>query len=273
MSNTLHLAISDFPSATTRPDRASRPGFPRCSQWLCAIGVGLALALGSMPAAAIPIEDAVKKLNAVAVYIVINDEGEPHFLIDEENPDLLILPMFMTQQQADQALENLRNANPSPKAEGSKVLPVPLNMAFSMNEKLAEDLRNEAGPDVKLVTPLVAAPDDWAKALDILVADGLEKEEVERNLQVPVFFTSPPISIQPPNSEEAKIALFFNYSQLEKAKADLPDFEGKDRVMDWRVAIDLIVKDEEDRYVFLPTESLVSTFKELRLIDPKLGEE
>lgn len=267
------MAISDFPSATTRPDRASGPGFSRCSQWLCAIGVGLALALGSMPAAAIPIEDAVKKLNAVAVYIVISDEAEPTFLIDEENPDLLILPMFMTQQQADQALENLRNANPSPKAEGSKVLPLPLNMAFSRNEKLAEDLRNEAGPDVKLVTPLVAAPDDRAKALDILVADGLEKEEVERNLQVPVFFTIPPIIIQPPNSEEAKIALFFNYSQLEKAKADLPDFEGKDRVMDLDFAIKLIVKEEEDRYVFQPTESLVSTLKELRLIDPKLGEE
>ena len=65
--------------------------------------------------------------------------------------------------------------------------------------------------------------------------------------------------------------VFFRGS-LEKAKADLPDFEGKDRVMDWRVAIDLIVKEEEDRYVFLPMESLVATFKELRLIDPKLGE-
>lgn len=267
------MAVPDFPSATTRSDRASGPGFTRCSRWLCTIGVGLALALGSMPVAAIPIEDAVKKLNAVAVYIVINDEGQPAFVIEEETPNRFVLPMFMTQQQADQALEGLKNATPSPEAEGSKVLPVPLNMAFSMNEKLAADLQKQANPDVKLVTPLVAAPDDWAKALDILVADGLEKEEVERNLQVPVFFTSPPISIQPPNSEEPKIALFFNYSQLEKAKADLPDFEGKDRVMDWRVAIDLIVKDEEDRYVFLPTESLVSTFKELRLIDPKLGEE
>ena len=267
----MNVAIPDFPSATSRPYRRPRTCFTRFPQWLCTIGFGLALALGSMPVAAIPVEDAVKKLNAVAVYIVINDEGQPVFVTEEETPNRFVLLMFMTQQQADQLLQRLRDNNPS-EAEGSKVLPVPLNMAFSMNEKLAEDLRNEAGPDAELVTPLVAAPDDWAKALDILVADGLEKEEVERNLRVPVFFTSPPISIQPPNSEEAKIALFFNYSQLEKAKADLPDFEGKDRVMDWRVAIDLIVKEEEDRYVFLPTESLVATFKELRLIDPKLGE-
>ena len=258
--------------ATAGPDRRSRPGLSRLPQLLCAISFGLVMVLGAIPVAAIPVEEAVKKLNAVAVYIVINEEGKPAFVINDDVPDRLVLPMFMTPAQADQALEGLRQAAPSPEAENSRVLPIPLNIAFDLNEKLAKDLQDEGNENIKLVTPLVAAPDDWAKALDILMADGVEKEDVERNLQVPVFFTSPPISIVPPNSEEAKIALFFNYSQLQKAKGELPDFDGKDRVMDWRVALDLIVKDEEDKYVFLPTESLVSTFKELRLIDPNLGE-
>ena len=217
----------------------------------------LLLGLGALPALAIPEAEAIKKLEAVAVYVVVNAEGRPAFYQDQESPDQLVLPMFMTAEQAEKAQENLED---NPDAEGSRVVSIPLNVAFERNEKLLQEIQAQ-DENKSLVTPLLPAPADWEKAKEILLAEGIDQEKIEQNLKVPVFFTDPPIIITPPGTEEPKIALFFNYSQLQQAKEAVDDFEGEDKVLDLFQAINLMIQDEEDKYFFLPTEDLIKTIQ------------
>lgn len=216
--------------------------------------VGLmVLGLGAMPVLAIPESEAIKKLEAVAVYVVVSAEGQPAFAVDQESPDQLVLPMFMKAERAQQAQETLEASS---NTEGSRVVPLPLNIAFERNEKLVQEIRAQ-DENASLVTPLVPAQEDWQKAEEILLAEGIAQDDIARNLTVPVFFTDPPISITPPGADEAKIALFFNYSQLQQAKQAVSDFDGEDKVVDWRQAINIVIQDEEDRYFFFPTEDAI----------------
>ncbi len=222
-------------------------------------GVGLLMfCLGSMPALAIPEADVIKKLEAVAVYVVLSAEGHPAFYQDEESPDQLVLPMFMKAEQARKAQQTLEE---SQDAEGSKVVSIPLNIAFERNDKLVKEIK--AKDETKsLATPLVPDQADWKKAKEILLAQGESEEAINQNLKVPVFFTHPPITITPPGMEEAKIALFFNYSQLQQAKQAVSDFAGEEKVVDLFQAINFVIQDEEDKYFFLPTEDMISTFQD-----------
>ncbi len=216
--------------------------------------VGLmVLSLGAMPALAIPEAEAIKKLEAVAVYVVVSAEGQPAFAVDQESPDQLVLPMFMKAERAQQAQETLEAGS---NTEGSRVVSLPLNIAFERNEKLGQEIRAQ-DENASLVTPLVPAQEDWQKAEEILLAQGIAQDEIARNLRVPVFFADPHISITPPGADEAKIALFFNYSQLQQAKQAVSDFEGEDKVMDLGYAINRVIQDEEDRYFFFPTEDAI----------------
>jgi len=81
--------------------------------------------------------------------------------------------------------------------------------------------------------------------------------------------THPPISITPPGAEEAKIALFFNYRQLQQAKQAVADFGGEDRVWDLRQALNVLVQDEEDQYFIFPTEDLIQTFQDQQEAPPE----
>ena len=205
-----------------------------------------------MPALAIPEAEAIKKLEAVAVYVVVSAEGQPAFY--RESPDQLVLPMFMKAEQAQQAQKTLEE---SQDAEGSRVVSIPLNIAFERNEKLSQEIKARDETQ-SLATPLVPDQADWKKAKEILLAQGIDQEEIDQNLKVPVFFTNPPISITPPGTEEAKVALFFNYSQLQQAKQAVPDFAGEERAVDLLQAINFVIQEEEDKYFFLPTEDMMS---------------
>ena len=225
----------------------------------------LLLGLGAMPALAIPEADAIKKLEAVAVYVVVNAQGRPAFY--SESPDQLVLPMFMTAQQAEQARQTLEE---NQEAAGSRVVPIPLNVAFERNEKLLEEIKAQ-DESKSLVTPLLPAREDWKKAEEILLAEGIAQEEIAKNLQVPVFFTDPPLSITPAGEEEAKIALFFNYSQLQQAKQEVgEDFD--DKVADLFRVINLVIQEEEDKYFFWPTEDLLKTIQQVQQ-DPPSSQE
>ena len=213
----------------------------------------MVLGLGAMPVLAIPEAEAIKKLEAVVVYVVVSAEGQPAFAVDQESPDQLVLPMFMKAERARQAQETLEtNSN----TEGSRVVPLHLNIAFERNEKLVQEIRAQ-DENASLVTPLVPAQEDWQKAEEILLAQGIAQDDIARNLRVPVFFTDPPVSITPPGADEAKIALFFNYSQLQQAKQAVSGFDGEDKVVNLRDAIDMVIQDEEDRYFFFPTEDAI----------------
>ena len=221
--------------------------------------VGMAaLGLGAMSAQAIPQADAVRKLEAVAVYVLLNAEDQPAFVVDQESPDQLVLPMFMQAEQARQAQKTLEESS---NTTGSRVVPLPLNEAFARNEKLVQEIQAH-NENASLVTPLVPAQEDWQKAEEILLAQGIAQEEIKQNLIVPVFFTDPPISFTPPGADEAQIALFFNYSQLQEAKRAVPDFDGEDKVMDWRRALNILIEEEEDRYFFFPTEDTLRIVQE-----------
>lgn len=200
-----------------------------------------------MPVQAIPEAEAVKKLGVVAVYVVVSEEGQPAFVVNRESPDQLVLPMFMKAERAQQARETLDTGS------GGRVVPLPLNIAFERNEQLAQEIRAQ-DENATLVTPLVPAQEDWQKAEEILLEQGIDPDEIAQNLSAPVFFTDPPISITPPGMEETRLALFFNYSQLQDAKEAVADFEGEDKVVDWRQAINIVIQDDEDRYFFFPTE-------------------
>lgn len=232
------------------------------------------LGLGAMPALAIPEAEVIKKLEAVIVYVVVNAEGQPVFpfyhyvaVNAEGQPvfpfyqelDQLVFPMFMTAEQAQQEQKILEG---QPGVEGSRVVATPLNSALERNERLREEI--EARDDtnsLSLRTPLVPARVDWEKAEEILLAEGISQQEIAQNLMVPVFLTDPPISITPPGMEERRIALFFNYSQLQQAKQAVPDFEGVDKVIGLSQAINLLTQDEEDKYFFLPTEDTIKAIQ------------
>lgn len=215
------------------------------------------LGIGAMPALAIPEAEALKKLEVVAVYVVVSAEGQPAFVVDQESPDQLVLPMFMKAERAQQEQETLATGS---NTEGSRVVPLPLNIAFERNKKLVQEIRAQ-DESKSLVTLLVPAQEDFEKAEEILLAEGIAQDEIATNLRVPVFFTDPPISITLPGTDEAKIALFFNYSQLQQAKQAVPDFEGEDRVVDWLQAINIVIQNEEDRYFFFPTEDAIRTIQ------------
>ena len=226
-----------------------------------------------MPVLAIPEAEAIRKLEVVAVHVVVNAEGEPIFpvyhyvaLNAEGQPvfpfhqqlNQLVLPMFMTAEQAQQEKKALEGRIPD--TEGSRVVSMPLNVALERNERLVQEIKAR-DESQSLVTPLVPAMADWRKAEELLRAEGFSRQEIARNLKVPVFSTHPPISITPPGTEEAKIALFFNYSQLQQAKQAVPGFEGEDKVLNLTQALNLLVQEEEDTYFFFPTEDLIKTFQ------------
>ncbi|MYG38924.1 MAG: phage portal protein [Synechococcus sp. SB0676_bin_10] len=231
------------------------------------------LGLEAMPVLAIPEAEAIRKLEVVAVHVVVNAEGEPIFpvyhyvaLNAEGQPvfpfhqqlNQLVLPMFMTAEQAQQEKKALEGRIPD--TEGSRVVSMPLNVALERNERLVQEIKAR-DESQSLVTPLVPAMADWRKAEELLRAEGFSRQEIARNLKVPVFLTHPPISITPPGTEEAKIALFFNYSQLQQAKQAVPGFEGEDKVLNLTQALNLLVQEEEDTYFFFPTEDLIKTFQ------------
>jgi len=205
----------------------------------------LMLGLGAMPALAIPEAEAIRKLEAVAVYVVVDPEGRFY----QESPGQLVLSMFMTSEQAQQALEG------SPGAEGSRVVPMSLDIAFERNK----NLRQAIPVHKSLIMQLEPAQEDWEKAKEILLAEGIDQGEIDRNLKVPVFFTNPYITITPPGTEEAKVAFFFNYSQLQQAKQAVPDsnLDSEDKVMDLFFLIDRMIQDEEDKYFLYPTEDWI----------------
>ncbi|WP_152535141.1 hypothetical protein [Candidatus Synechococcus spongiarum] len=240
----------------------------------------MTLGLEAIPALAIPEADAIRKLEVVPVHVVVNAEGGPIFpaydyvaLNAEGQPvfpfyqqlNQLVLPMFMTVEQARQAQEALEGR---PDAEGSRVASMPLNIALERNERLVQEIKAK-DESRSLVTPLVPAMADWRKAKEILQAEGYSRQEIARNLKVPVFLTHPPISITPPGAEEAKIALFFNYRQLQQAKQAVADFGGEDRVWDLRQALNVLVQDEEDQYFIFPTEDLIQTFQDQQEAPPE----
>ncbi|MCY4174321.1 MAG: hypothetical protein OXF25_09745 [Cyanobacteria bacterium MAG CAR3_bin_5] len=242
----------------------------------------LTLGLGAMPALAIPEADAIRKLEAVAVHVVVNGEGGlifhtyDYMAVDGEGRPVfpfyqqfnqLALPMFMTAEQARQAQETLEREG-RPDAEGSRVVALPLNSALEQSERLVQEIKAR-DESQSLITPLVPAMADWRKAEQILRAERYSRQEIAQTLKVPIFFTIPPITITPPGTEEAKIALFFNYSQLQEAKQAVPDFDGQDRVWDLRKALNVLVQDEEDRYFFVPTVDLIQSVQDQQEAAPE----
>ncbi|MCY4054950.1 MAG: hypothetical protein OXF67_03600 [Cyanobacteria bacterium MAG CAR4_bin_6] len=242
----------------------------------------LTLGLGAMPALAIPEADAIRKLEAVAVHVVVNGEGGlifhtyDYMAVDGEGRPVfpfyqqfnqLALPMFMTAEQARQAQETLEREG-RPDAEGSRVVALPLNSALEQSERLVQEIKAR-DESQSLITPLVPAMADWRKAEQILRAERHSRQEIAQTLKVPIFFTIPPITITPPGTEEAKIALFFNYSQLQEAKQAVPDFDGQDRVWDLRKALNVLVQDEEDRYFFVPTVDLIQSVQDQQEAAPE----
>ena len=224
----------------------------------------LMLGLGVMPALAIPEADARKKLDAVAVYILVTDSGNPSFDFYQGSPDQLLLPMYMKEENAREAQKELEEKS----GRGIQVSSFPLNLALERSKEFLEEIRKQDNNNKGLFPKLIPDQANWDKAQELLLAQGLPQDEIVKNLHVPVFFTEPPISITLPGTEETKIAFFFSYSQLQEAKNAIPDFEGEERALDLNGALGLMIRDEEDRFFFMPTEDTIGLLEQQQQSQP-----
>ena len=221
-------------------------------RFLLAATASLALVGAALPAHAIPEEDAVAKLGVVVVFVVMGEQGQPAFVNMPDVEDKVLLPMYMTRELANEALQVVRNTEGG---EGSRLLLLPLTEAIKLNEDLAKQLTEKT--DKNLVISLVPSRQDLDLATSILIKQGAKKEDIDLNLQVPVFYTYPPLTITLPDENKPRVALFFNYSQLQKARSEVEEFEGEDRVMDWRQAFNLIVQEPDDKFFLHPTQDFL----------------
>jgi len=194
---------------------------------------------------AIPREQAIKKLEVIPVFVITDEKGVPLPIPRAKN---LVLPLYLEEERASKELAALLKSNPNLKAN---VVPVPLNV---MNERVAALNKELNDPSKPLVAPVVLDEADKQEAIAILKTQGLTNEQIQDGLNVPLFFTSPFLTINTPQG--AKGVFFLSYKDLQKALSGLPPEERSKlrlKVADISSVIEEITKTREDSFVIFPT--------------------
>ena len=209
------------------------------------IATSFSIAIAAHRAEAIPESDALKKLEVIPVFVITDAKGIP---LPIPRRDSLVLPLYLEKERAYQELESLMEANPGLTAG---VTPVPLNR---MNEKIVELNNQRRDKSKKLIAPVVMNDEDIAKANRLLRDEGISQEEIEKSLNVAVFFTQPFLTLNTPNGPKG--VFFLSYRDLEDALKRLPEEERrilKPRAADLTAVLKEITKAEEDSFVIFPT--------------------
>lgn len=222
---------------------------------LVAAGV-MAAAPWALPSAAraIPEAEAIKKLQVIPVFVLTDERGVPLPIPRDTN---LILPLYLESARANQQLAALRKANPTAKAQ---VLAVPLNV---MNAKVADLNKQLKDKGKTLVAPVVGSDADRQQAVSLLKAQGVSEKQIDEGLRVPVFFTTPLLSIQSPQGPRQ--VFFLSYADLQTSIAKLPAAERgklKPQVADLTAVLREIIKAPNDSFVIFPTQEYFRLVKE-----------
>ena len=200
------------------------------------------------------LEDTQKKLDVVAVFVLINEKGEFYQI---SQGDTIVIPLYL---QADAAQGQLEKVLKTEKGLKGSIQPYSLNLFYKKTEALLKAAEKRGK---KLATPIVIPEDEMAKATQILKSQGLSDEQIKAGLRVPVFFADPMITAKTPNGNRQ--VFFVGYSQLQKSIAALPaDQRGKvkERVADLDVILNLIQESKDDKYAFMATEDYLKLREE-----------
>jgi hypothetical protein len=195
------------------------------------------------PAQAIPVADAVRKLEVIPVFVLTDPKGIPLPIPKEK---ALLLPLYLEKAKADAELAALLKANPQLKAT---VMAIPLNV---MNERVVDlnkQLKDKSKP---LVAPVLGNPADRQQAVKLLKAQGLTEQQINEGLSVPVFFTKPFLTLSTPQGPRG--VFFFSYRDLQNGLAKVPDSAKlQPQVADLTAVLREIIKAKDDSYLIFPT--------------------
>jgi hypothetical protein len=220
-------------------------GLPLCAAGLLS-GAALATLIGNAPAAlAIPEADAIKKLDVIPVFVLLDGKGVPLPIPREKN---LVLPLFLESAKANQQLAILQKSNPELKAQ---VVAVPLNVMNTKVTELNQQLKDKSKP---LVAPIVVNDGDRQQAVTLLKAQGLSEQQINEGLNVPVFFTKPFLTLTTP--EGPRGVFYLSYETLQNSLAKLPAGDRdklKPQVADLTAVLREIIKAKDDNYIIFPT--------------------
>ncbi|MEN9542177.1 MAG: hypothetical protein RLZZ459_2268 [Cyanobacteriota bacterium] len=217
----------------------------RCAAALAACGLAGAGLIFTGPAQAIPEEQAIRKLEVIPVFVLVDERGIP--LPIPRDKDLL-LPLYLQSSAANQQVSALKKSNPSLKVS---VAAVPLNV---MNAKIAElnkQLKDKTKP---FVAPIVGDASDREQAYKLLKSQGLTDQQINEGLAVPVFFTKPFLTINTPQGPRG--VFYFTYKDMETAIATLPAADRgklKPQVADISAVLREIINVKDDNFVIYPT--------------------
>ena len=81
------------------------------------------------------------------------------------------------------------------------------------------------------------------------------KSLMDKEIDIPIFFTNPPITINDKKNNKNFIALFFDYEQYETFVSKMKDIETEHQILivDFMKLLKLIMNDKKNKYYFLPT--------------------
>lgn len=198
-----------------------------------------------MPVMSIEPEEARKKLQVVAVFVLVNQRGD-FYQISSGSSDTI--PLYLREADAQAQLQKLVD---NTKDLDARVQAYSLNLFYDKAERLFElsRLKNK-----DLLVPIVGSAFDRSKAVEILREEGLSDGQIEKQLRVPVFF-SDPMMVAAAKGGNREV-FFMSYDQLLERINGLPKSARqnvKKRVANLDVVMRLIEETEDDRYVFMET--------------------
>ena len=200
----------------------------------------------ALPAMSLSPEDTQKKLEVIAVFVLVNDKGE---FYQVTQGDTSVIPLYLQAAAARGQLDRLLK---SQKGLKGRIQAFSLNLLY----KQADDLRqNLESSGKKLSTPIVISEANMNRASQILKSEGLDEKKIQEGLRTPIFFSEPMITVK--TSYGDRQVFFVDYYQLQQAIEKLPaDQRGrvKERVADLEVILELIRESKDDQYAFMPTE-------------------
>ena len=212
---------------------------------VAALGLASAGLAVSNPALAIPEDQALRKLEVIPVFVLVDENGLPLPIPREKD---LLLPLYLESSAANQQLNGLKKSNPTLKVS---VAAVPLN---GMNTKITElnkQLKDKTKP---FVAPVVVSTADRQQALTLLKAQGLTEKQINEGLSVPVFFTKPFLTITTPQGPRG--VFYLSYQDMQAGIAKLPAADRdklKPQVADISAVLREIIKAKDDNFVIYPT--------------------
>ena len=200
-----------------------------------------------------PAQLAIDKLGVIPVFTLAKSVSE---LCVGEQDGVNIVPLYLSHKAAQETLDAYKSSMPDFDAS---VIYFTLDKMYSIIEFFKAEYAKQSK---ELIFPIVVRKENTEKAVELLKAEGMSDADIQSNLEMPVFFTEPMITID--SSELGKKQVFFiDYVSLENALDNLPDSTAKPavKVANLQQIIDIISESQYDLYEFYPTPEFESLKK------------